>query len=234
MAETQSLDKKIAAEMAKIANLETLRRALNVAKTEDERDHYQDLAYATLASDLKRDEVFEEKAGVLAHELDINPYRRIKQSLASRLESIEEDYKANLALIQEAIEAKLNKELAGIDTSKEGAKAKATDAIVFYFANALELELPEQADLDRRIVASVEAETGIQVTGNYAGIGNPERARQTAYRLTAADYLSEEKDKEGKVTGYAIDSKKLNKLLENPIAGSILYHAKKPKKEKKE
>ncbi|MAF50528.1 MAG: hypothetical protein CMH64_00385 [Nanoarchaeota archaeon] len=226
----RSLD-ELVDEMARVGQLEQVRRGYNEAQTEEEKDALRNLGYKALAAGLNnQSETFDEELDVLADNLDKNPYNRISEGVQNGARGIIKDYETHLDAIYERIESKLNGELSKItDMDDERSRFKAVNSILFYFARALEVSKPNQEELDEQIVNNVRNGAGISVTGNYAGVGNPEKARQITYRLLAGKYVSEDKDDDGKTIGYKINSEELKELVEkNPLVGSILYSIEKP------
>ena len=227
MTEPQTLDSKIEAELGQIASIEGIRRSLNLAENKEQEDVLTDRAFGYFSSLVPEDaENRQQFVQTIDRELHINPYRRVKKELAARVVGNKEDYDSNFDLIYAKIEEKLEAELAEVDSIDKGIAT-----LLPYVLNAVEIPKRSREEIYREITQGLSAVFRTPLIGNYSEFVDPEKEQSDRYVKQTSDLIKEEKDKDDKVTGYSIDSKKLKELIkENIVAGSILYTAEKQKK----
>ena len=233
-----TLDDKVLDEMVDIAFLsDVVENYDEASKKPSQLSKLKQTALEVLLSEYRFDEnaTDEEKAVYLEarkefrKELDsTDAYTMIAEALGTRVGSIKEYYDQNIDRIYQEIENKLNSDLAGIDN-----KGEAINAILYAFAPMFKKPDISQEQADQIKWGEMQQKAKFPYsTKEHPGIGNIEQATLSQYRLMTAKYVTEDKDGDGNVIGYKIDTDALKERVKaSPIVGSILYNAEKPQEQ---
>lgn len=158
---------------------------------------------------------------------------RVNESMRSTVGSIAGDYKARLDEIVDAITAKLNGEL-----KEAKSKSDAYRMIEYALRRALRESDPvsdqllgqmTQDEANRNAALRLEQKSGARTTF-VDPTGNSGEESSLNYRIIAdGKYGIVEEKKDGDKVTYCVNKEAIKKLAENPMAGAILYAAKKPR-----
>ncbi len=214
----------IVGEMRNISGLSYVLNSYDLAKDPSEQAGLLDVATRILSNEQPGTSTYEQTLGQLEGDRG-SAYLKLEGSRSARLKGIEAGYKANKDKILEAIVEKFNKDLQGAKDVND-AIAKISYALQQLFV------IPEvsQDEANRYAADSLRKTTKMPILTKPV-YGNPEEIRDLRYRLIASEFIQEEKGKDEKPS-YSVNREKLAKLVENPVAGSILYTAEKPKEQK--
>jgi len=204
----------IVGEMGKIAALSNIYNQYDYAEKPSEKGELLRVA-ATVLSNARDGAEFNATYNQLEGEGFSD---KLKYSRDRRVEQIGEAYEARRNEILSRIVDKLNKDLKDAKNLRE-----ATQKIGYAFAPLI--SRMTQEDADKEMTEYLEDKAMIPVT-------KPVHAdRNSLYGLRVARFISEfiTESGEGEEKSYSIDREKIAKLVENPVIGSTLYSAEKPK-----
>lgn len=235
MAEQKTLDKRVEAEMVKIAGMQGVYQAYQEASRKGDEERQGDLDNIAIrvilqGRDPKKDPKFQEDLQTLEDQFYCSgkdALKTIKDHLSSTIHSIEEAYKGSQDIIYRTVEASLNSALDGAE-NKEDAVSRIMYALGPALRAVTRINMTQEG-ADEAYYTEFTSRTRVIPRRARSGVGNIEEAVNLQYKILSSEYLVEKKDRNGKTT-YVVDEKKLKELVENPLTGSILYHSKPQKK----
>ena len=216
----------IVGEMKNISGLSYVLNSYDLAKDPSDQAGLLDTATRILSNAQPGTPLYEQTLGQLEGDRG-SAYLKLDTSRSARLGIIEEAYKANKEKILEAIINKFNKDLQEAKDMNDAVKK-----ISYAFQQLFVIPEISQDEANRYATESLREKTKMPIMTRQV-YGNPDEMRDLRYRMAVSEFVKEEKGKDEK-TIYSVDKEKLTKLVENPVAGSILYTAEKPKEQKKQ
>lgn len=166
---------------------------------------------------------------------DIDKYGFMRGIFDNYIGEFKPDYDRNLDEIVKGIVEKLNSDLKEVKDAET--PLEAISKIAYAFLPLVENRDPTQEEANGLLREELSSRYGTRFRNvkadnpkDYKGIFLSLQAREAVIQ-----YLKEEKNKEGKVIGYKIDEEKLkNTIKDNPLFGSALYLAEKPRQQQKQ
>ncbi len=215
-----ALDEKLIEEMSKIAGMyDTVHNYEGASLDERSASLGPFTQFAAESEDHLRDIAME-----LENSDDVSRFKKMKGFLSGRVARNEGAYNSSLDEITEEVVNKFNEDLEEATNPYEAASN-----IAYAFA-----QLGKKKDLSQSEADEIKASELSQFYGvNFTHVKGADvkeasaRAYSLAVRNQAMEYIVEEES--GDKKEYRIDEEKIRKLVEEPLIGSVLYTAEKPR-----
>jgi hypothetical protein len=224
--ETPKLDDVVKDSMSQIVQYEQFRRGINQAPDKETETNLGKVLRQTLIGKIAEDDPNRNtKIQLINRELLNNPYLYTDQNLDELVGQTSKNYADSGKTITKEIEAKLN-----ADLEKATSMDAAIVAILPYIQQAVDIKEKPKEEVYNQVVREL-AQVGIHIFGYHIDLVDPKREVINQYVALTREIINEEttKDKKEEKPTYRVNPKALENYIKNPVTGSILYFAEKPK-----